>query len=210
MLLRYISIVPVLIFGLAASGCSGSGPTSRDFLSAGRASEASFALVEITDETIGIVSAWHRPSLSAVFGDYRRPAVHRIGVGDSVQINIWEAGTGGIFAGQSLDRSATSTRPALIPEQVVSRDGMINVPYAGRIKVVGKTPSEIEDQIVQRLQGKSAQPQALVTLTRNLTNSVTVTGDVTTGARVPLNGGGDRLLDVITQAGGVRAAVHET
>ncbi|WP_438590806.1 hypothetical protein, partial [Klebsiella michiganensis] len=40
--------------------------------------------------------------------------------------------------------------------------------------------------------------------------TVTVTGEVTAGARVPLSGKGDRLLDVVASAGGVRAAVSET
>jgi polysaccharide export outer membrane protein len=36
-----------------------------------------------------------------------------------------------------------------------------------------------------------------------------VTGDVTAGARVPLSAGGDRVLDVIASAGGVKAPTHE-
>ena len=37
-----------------------------------------------------------------------------------------------------------------------------------------------------------------------------VTGEVTTGGRVPLTVRGDRILDVVALAGGVRAPVHET
>jgi polysaccharide biosynthesis/export protein len=39
---------------------------------------------------------------------------------------------------------------------------------------------------------------------------VTVTGEVTAGARLPLSTKGDRLLDVVASAGGVRAPVSET
>lgn len=48
-----------------------------------------------------------------------------------------------------------------------------------------------------------------MSLTRNISNSATVTGDVTQGARVPLSPGGDRLLDVIATTGGIKAPVHE-
>lgn len=191
-------------------GCAGTGPANLDFVSASRSEEARFALVDVDETSIGVVSRWHRPSLSAVFGDYRRPAANRIGIGDAVQIHIWEAGTSALFVSQTDDRAASMTRATQIPEQVVSREGDINVPYAGRIKIAGKTPSEVEDLIVSQLHDRSAQPQALVTLTHNLTNSVTVTGDVTNSARLALNAGGDRLLDVITQAGGARSPIDET
>ena len=194
---------------IAVAGCAGSGPSGRELLSAGRDRDSSFALVEINDTNIEIVSRWHRPTLGAMFGDYRGPRVQRIDTGDSVQITIWEAGAGGVFAAPSLDRANSGSRASPIPEQVVSRDGSVNVPYAGRIKVTGKTPAEIEELIVKRLQGRATEPQALVAVTRSVSHAVTVTGDVTAGARVPLSPRGDRILDVIAGAGGVRAPVHE-
>lgn len=210
-LLRSFShLASLLVLGALLAGCAGSGPTGRDLLTAGEARDTNFSLVEINEFTIGTIANWHRPSLSAVFGDYRRPGIHKIGVGDSVQINIWEAGAGGIFSASAAELQQPASRAAQIPEQVVSREGTVNVPYAGRIRVAGKTPSEVEEQIVKRLQGKSAQPQVLVTLAKSFHNTVTVTGDVTAGARVALNGAGDRILDVITQAGGTRAPLYET
>ena len=101
-------------------------------------------------------------------------------------------------------------RSALIPDQVVGRDGAITVPYAGRIIVSGQTPQVVEQTVVQRLIGKAIEPQVLVTVSRNVSNSVTVTGEVTSGARVPLSARGDRVLDTIAAAGGVRGAIHET
>ncbi len=195
--------------GLLLGGCSAAGPSGRDILAEGAASDTNIALVSIDERTIEVVSAWHRPSLSAVFGDYRRPLVQRIGIGDTVVINIWESGSG-LFAVPAVDRVSGGSRPSTIPEQTVGADGTINVPYAGRIKVAGKTPRAIEEQIVARLHGRSAQPQAMVTLGRNVSNSVTVTGDVTAGARVPLSAGGERILDAITAAGGIRSPVNET
>ncbi|MGE3916680.1 MAG: polysaccharide biosynthesis/export family protein [Hyphomicrobiaceae bacterium] len=197
--------------GICASllGCAGTGPSGRELLTAGAERDAPFALIEIDDRNIEIVSRWHRPTLGAMFGDYRGPRVQRIDTGDAVQITIWEAGAGGIFTAPTSTPNSPASRSTLIPEQVVSREGSINVPYAGRIKVTGKTPAEIETLIVTRLQGRATEPQALVTVTRSASHAVTVTGDVTGGARVPLSPRGDRILDVIATAGGVRAPVHE-
>lgn len=191
------------------AACAGSGPTGRELLNAGSERQAPFALVEINDRNIEIVSRWHQPTLGALFGDYRGPRIQRIDTGDSVQITIWEAGAGGIFASPGMDKASPGSRASPIPEQVVSREGSVNVPYAGRIRVTGKTPAEIEDLIVKRLQGRATEPQALVTVTRSGSHSVTVTGDVTAGARVPLTPRGDRILDVIATAGGIKAPVHE-
>ena len=96
-----------------------------------------------------------------------------------------------------------------IPIQEVGPDGGITIPYAGRIPVAGRTPNEIERMINARLAGKAIEPQALVTVLRSPDNSVTVAGEAVRGKRVPLNPGGERLLDVIAAAGGAQAPVHD-
>lgn len=194
----------------ALAGCSGTGPRGRDLISTGSQEDAPFALVDITDDALAVVSDWRRPSFSATYGDYRGPKTQKVEVGDAVQINIWETGSGGLYASPSVDQSAQGSRPSSIPEQVIARDGTINVPYAGRMRVAGLTTPEIEKLIVKGLQGKTADPQAMVTLSKNLSQSVTVTGDVATGAMVSLNPKGTRLLDVIAQAGGIKSPVYET
>ena len=47
-----------------------------------------------------------------------------------------------------------TSRAVSFPEQVVNREGMINVPFAGSVKAAGKTPLDIEDEIVKRAQGQ--------------------------------------------------------
>jgi polysaccharide export outer membrane protein len=104
-----------------------------------------------------------------------------------------------------------SGRPGTrIPDQPVGTDGAITIPYAGRIKVVGRTPDEVERRIEALLRPIALDPQALVAVKRSAANAVTVTGDALKGARVPLSPGGDRLLDVIGAAGGATEPVHET
>ena len=97
-----------------------------------------------------------------------------------------------------------------IPEQVVARDGGISVPFADRVPVVGRTPLEVQREIEQRLAEKTIEPQVLVTVVKSATNSVTVSGEVVSGARVPLSIAGDRLLDLIAAAGGAKSPIYET
>ena len=198
------------IFAAALAGCGSSGPSGRDLLSAAKETNPEFVLVDLSEPSLEIVASWHKPTFGALYGDYRSPTTQRVGVGDVVQINIWETGGGNLFAASTLERANPGSRAAQIPEQVVAKDGTINVPYAGRIRVAGRTPMEIEKQIIERLAGKTADPQAMVNLTRNISHTATITGDVTAGARVPLSANGDRILDVIASAGGIKAPVHET
>lgn len=201
--------------GLAA--CSilpGSGPSGDVVIESGTATadrpDTAFAVLEIGDFVVDVLARRAAPSLRGSFGDYRPPASQVIGVGDALQITLWEAAAGGLFSAPVADRTSPGSRSAAIPEQVVGRDGSVTVPYAGRIHVSGRTQQDVEAAIVERLRGKAIEPQALVTVSRNVSNTVTVTGEVTAGARVPLTLRGDRVMDVIAAAGGFRSPVHET
>jgi polysaccharide export outer membrane protein len=209
-LLKIVKMACCVLIAAVSVGCGSAGPSGRDLLSAAKEKNPDFVLVDLSEPSLEIVASWHKPTFSALYGDYRSSKVQRVGVGDVVQINIWETGSGSLFAASTIERSSPGSRAATIPEQVVARDGTISVPYAGRIRVAGSTPMEIEKQIVERLAGKTADPQAMVNLTRNTSHTVTITGDVTAGARIPLNPQGDRVLDVIASAGGIKAPVHET
>jgi polysaccharide export outer membrane protein len=94
--------------------------------------------------------------------------------------------------------------------QTVGSDGKIKIPYAGEILVAGLSPSDISQTIEQKLKGKAIKPQVLVSIVSNGSSWASVSGDVTGAARVPLTPKGDRILDIISQAGGVKAMPFET
>jgi polysaccharide export outer membrane protein len=206
-----------LALGSLLAGCSifpAAGPSRKDIVEdvtpSLTSAEPSFALVEIDENSLNVLGRRAPPSLRGYFGDYRPAVTQAIGVGDSVQITVWEAASGGLFSAPVADRMSPGSRSAAIPDQVVGRDGSVTVPYAGRIQVAGRTQQEVEAAIIERLRGKAIEPQAVVNVTRNITNTVTVTGEVANGARVPLSLRGDRVMDVIAAAGGYRSPVHET
>jgi polysaccharide export outer membrane protein len=105
-----------------------------------------------------------------------------------------------VVAGQALPPS----RGAVLPNQMVQADGMISIPFAGRIAVAGLEPAAAERAIVAKLAGKATDPQVLISIVSSTANSVTIAGGATGGARVPLNVRGDRILDVLAAAGGLR------
>ncbi|MGH1570064.1 polysaccharide biosynthesis/export family protein [Methylobacterium sp. P31] len=213
--------LPLALLAVTAlSGCTylpAAGPTAGAIQAGSEVATEDGGLLaryEIIDVTPAVIEALRgRPldSLLASFGDHRPSAEPVIGIGDMVSVSIWEAGSGGLFSGPLVaDRFSAGSKSALIPEQPVGRDGAISVPYAGRIKVAGRRTQDVQALIENELAGKAIQPQVLVSVTRPISQAVTVTGEGAAGARLPLSGHGDRILDVIAAAGGNRSPVNET
>ena len=206
------------VIGLAwlAAGCTSmpaDGPLLADVVDRASAPTNSvnidYVLVEVTDPVLNALALRPFESLRYSFGIGGPPPALTIGVGDAVNVTIWEAGPGGLFS-TPPSQIVAGSRTATIPEQVVARDGTISIPYAGRIRVVGMPPGVVEQLIVDRLQGKAIEPQAVVTVSKNISNTVSVSGEVMGGTRVPLTLKGDRILDVIAAAGGLRAPANES
>jgi len=175
-----------------------------------------FNMVEIDPRVVSILESQSRAGLPGRLGYYGRPPSQTIAVGDTVAVSIWQAGSGPAFL---APRVAPGTGPTpnpqpgqevVLPDQVVGRDGAISVPYAGRVRVAGRTPLQVQNTIEHNLAEQVVQPQAIVTVTRTVANTVTVSGEDVVGQRVPLSAGGDRVLDVIASAGGSKAPVYDT
>ena len=171
-----------------------------------------YELFDLSPSVVAAVRERGPGSFAASFGDYRRSVEPTIGVGDTVSVNIWEAPGGVLFASSNITSipSTTGTRASTLPDEVVGRDGAITVPFAGRIHVAGQTTRAVEASIQTALHGKATDAQVVVNVTRAISSSVTVTGEVANSARVPLSVGGDRILDVIAATGGLRAPINET
>ncbi|WP_374139114.1 MULTISPECIES: polysaccharide biosynthesis/export family protein [unclassified Sphingomonas] len=152
-------------------------------------------------------------SLAAYFGDpiYTTSVVGR---GDVLDVSIWEAPPAALFGTSTSEARLTSStppittaRPAVLPEMMVDQEGRINVPFAGSLLVAGKTATQVAADIKGRLAGKANQPQVLVRVVRNASSNATVVGDVVNSGSVPLTAKGERLLDALAAAGGVRQPV---
>lgn len=138
----------------------------------------------------------------------------QLGVGDAVEVSIWEAPPATLFGGGASDTTSTAapsgSRLTVLPAQVIDGSGNINVPFAGTVRAEGRTPSQLQADIVSRLRNMAHDPQVLVRLSQNQTSYVTVVGDVTNSTRMPLSARGERVLDALAAAGGVKQPVDKT
>jgi polysaccharide export outer membrane protein len=202
-----------LLLGL--SGCStfpawlpSSGPSVAQVVEQEKI-DSPIPVVEV-DDTVArrVLAAQRQKSFAESLSD-KAPAGYVVGAGDVLEVSVWEAPPAALFGVAVVDTRAglTSTRQTTFPEQIVNVDGVINVPFAGKVPVAGKTPQQIEADLVQRLKSKANQPQVLVRVIRNATQNVTVVGEVAASTRMPLTAKGERLLDAVAAAGGVRQPV---
>src|SRR6516162_6626697 len=118
----------------------------------------------------------------------------------TLSVTIFEASAGGLFI-----PAEASVRPGnfiSMPNQAVDIHGNISIPYAGNIRAAGRTAVEVQQAIIDALKNRAIEPQAVVSLVDQRTSLITVLG-AGRSARVPAQATPERLLDVISRAGGI-------
>lgn len=206
----------VMLTGCASNWLPTSGPSVKDMETAATPA-ADTSLIELVEINAAVTRRLSenekKQSFSNGFTTARNPS-YVVNAGDVIEISVWEAspallfGTAPSFAGMSAGTGGSKNTS--LPEQMIAKDGYITMPFAGRIKVAGKTLAKIESEIVEALKGKANYPQVIVRLTRNSTTNVTVVGEVNKSIILPLTPRGERLLDAIAEAGGVKQPVEKT
>lgn len=200
--------------GMLLTGCQSFGPSRQALLNAERVpagpSEpaSDIKVVQVQGDMLQKfprAPVW--PSFASVLGNVQ-PVGTVVGVGDALEVTIWEAPPATLFGGAAYDTrigtGISAARSNAFPELLVGPDGAVAVPFAGRVQASGRTLAQIQDAIVSKLRGKANSPQVLVRLVRNATATVTVMGDVGQSARLPLTPAGERLLDALAAVGGVK------
>lgn len=217
-------VMAVLSLSLSACASLGAnGPTASRVRHADRevVGAANIQIIPLTDAVARqVASVSAMGSFANTFGD-APPAETIIGRGDVLHVSVWEAPPAVLF-GSSASFGSTDAAEALaspfagmssqtsIPDMMVDDSGFVTIPFAGPIRATGLSPRQLEREIVSRLARKAHQPQAVVQITRNASSDVTLVGEVASNSRIPLTPRGERLLDVIAAAGGVKSPVDKT
>ncbi|WP_186208730.1 polysaccharide biosynthesis/export family protein [Burkholderia gladioli] len=210
--------------GLAACGSiPTSGPSRSEINARGagtnQAGSQGIQIVDVTDQIARQLYA-DRKSLgfAATLGD-NSAFQQQLGVGDVVEVSIWEAPPATLFGGGGGGGASDAGAPTgvppgarltKLPTQVIDGSGNVNVPFVGAIKATGRTPSQLQAYIAARLKNIAHDPQVLVQLARNETSYVTVVGDVSSSTRMQLSARGERVLDALAAAGGVKQPINKT
>lgn len=196
---------------LSSAGCSimpMSGPEDHVIKSERTVNGPEYGLVRLTPTVVDIVREYGPGAIAGSFPDNRPPPSIKFGIGDVVAVSIFEAAAGGLFI-----PAEAGVRPGnfvSLPNQNVDSAGYITVPYAGAVKANGRTPSEIQQDIVRAIGNRAIEPQVVVSLITQNTSLISVLGEVNAPTRLTANAAGERILDVISRAGGPKGQGWET
>ena len=202
--IRVLFLAVLAIFGTC--GCSFfpvSGPSS-EAIESGQSEAAPYYLIKITEGAIDVLASHEPKGLAGAFTDVRPSSRIVFGIGDVVSITVFEAAAGGLFI--PLEAGVRPGNFVALPDQIVDNNGNITMPYAGLIKAAGRDNVQVQNDIVNKIKNRAIEPQVIVTLSQQRTSLISVIGDVNTPLRfaVPFPGAGDRVLDAITRAGGIK------
>jgi polysaccharide biosynthesis/export protein len=216
-----VRLAGLVVFGCAflCAGCgtqllSDAGPNALAVKSGATWNGPPYGLVKFSPEVVNILDEYGPRTLSAFFGDHRPPPKIKFGIGDVVAVTIFEAAAGGLYI-----PAEAGVRPGnfvTLPIQPIDSKGLISVPYAGRVQAAGKTPLQVEQEIIAKIKDRAIEPQVVVSLVTQNTSLITVLGEVnnsTTASptgRIPAQPAGERMLDVITRAGGLKDQGQDT
>lgn len=196
-------------------GCSSvpnSGPSTAQINKVAESPEAvGIQVVDVTDDVARkLYSERSRGDFLSILGAGTAFS-QQLGIGDTIEVSIWEAPPAALFGVTQTDiKSASSNaRVTVLPDQTIDGDGNIDVPFVGAIRATGRTPSQLQKDIAGRLKNIAHDPQVLVKLSRNVTSYVTVVGDVANSDRMQLSARGERVLDALASAGGVRQPIDK-
>jgi len=212
--LSSLVVVAAAAFLSACALIPSSGPWSHDVNTNATAGVSSatplpYALVDVSADTVGFLSQPNLVSFQGAFPDKRPKPLQTIGVGDVLNISIFEAAPGGLFT----PPTAAGARPGNfvdLPPQAVDQKGAIFVPYAGEVPAAGRTLPDISQAIIARLRNRAIEPQVVVSLNSQHASIVTVLGAVNAPGVLALNSVGERLLEVVARAGGPRFEAIES
>ena len=172
-----------------------------------KSTDRKYVLVNINRSVLSAVAHIGLGSFYPTFAMGRgTPFGLKIGVGDVIAITIFESSQGGLFSGGEGDRRQRNF--VTLPPQTVDGRGFITVPYAGDIRAAGSTPRSLQKRIEGKLRVRAIEPQVVVSLTQQSAHDIAIFGDAAGNRKLQIKPGGERILDIIAQAG-LTAPAHE-
>lgn len=213
-------LLPVSALMLPLAGCStlpSSGPTASQVVKRANdtRNEFQFAIVPLDSQAVESLNKAQaaRSAAAATVASLAEPSKDAVlGPGDILNISIYEVGVS-LFSAAAASPSGgfdPSAHGEKFPPLTVDEQGQIHLPYIGDMTVAGLTPGQVEKAVNARMAKTSQRPQALVTIEKNVSNTVYVTGDVNKPGRYDLTYNHERLLDAIAAASGASASSEDT
>lgn len=185
----------VLIGAVAACGLPRSGPYFEDLRYADEQADVEDPGFDLIRVDAGVVNATNVDQslgfeVNLIEARPERTAI--LGVGDVIQVTVWERGENGLF-------SPLGGATALVAE--IEETGSIYLPYVGNVRAAGRTADGLRKHIRGLLEDKTLDPQVEVRRETGDSKSITITGTAGVSAVVPIERTTRSLLSLLAATG---------
>jgi polysaccharide export outer membrane protein len=157
----------------------------------------------ITLELLDQLDADRKTQIRQVAEEFaEKPQGYVIGVGDVLQITVWDH--------PELTIPAGSFRDAETSGQQVGEDGYLYYPYVGMVKAAGMNIAAMRDVLTERISAYIQNPQLDVRVVAFRSKRVYVVGEVNTPGVLPLDDVPLTIVDAISLSGGLTPNAHKS
>ena len=164
--------------------------------------------MDISSDTIGFLSQPNLITFAGTFPDKRAKPNQVVGVGDVLNISIFEAAPGGLFT------PGTASERALATSSICRRRPSIRRVASTSLSLerfpLPREHSRNQEAVVARLRNRAIEPQVVMSFNQQHASVVSVLGDVNAPGVLPLNSVGERLLALVARAGGPKFQAIES
>lgn len=189
-----VALGAVLALTVAACGLPRSGPYYEDIAtSSGEApADSNFDLVPVTAGVVDVANLDESRGFSMNLIEARPERTEVLGIGDVLQVTVWERGENGLF---SPIGGATS----LVAE--IEESGSIYLPYVGNVRAAGRTADGLRRSIVKLLSEKTLDPQVEVKRETGDSKSIVITGTAGVAGVLPIDRTTRSLIGILAKTG---------
>ncbi len=195
-LTKGVAVVSAIALVASCTWLPRSGPTRGEIFSGSVMQEGDSFILTVDDRVNAIAGVTPALGFAAGFRNAAPLGSDTLRAGDTLLIRVWEN------VDDPLLGNAT-TAFAVLEEVQVDGNGMIFVPYAGRIRAAGNSPEAVRGTITRRLEQQTPDPQVEVARTAGDGATVTVVGGVGAQGVYAIERPTRMLTEMIGRAGGI-------
>ncbi len=185
-----------IVATVSACGLPRSGPTKREIFAGSVEKKGNAHVVTVTDQIARDTAVVPALGFSREFLNAGHIGPDTIRPGDRLSIQVWENVDNGILSSGGV--------PAGLQEVQVDSQGMIFIPYAGRIRAAGNTPEALRRIITEKLDTQTPDPQVIVNRVAGDGATVSIVGGVGGQGVYPIERPTRTLSAMLARAGGVQ------
>lgn len=179
---------------LSACGLPRTGPYYEDlrYSQEQTAEDPGFDLVRVTPAVIAAANVAEPLGFSLDLIEAQPEKTAILGVGDVLQVTVWERGENGLF-------SPLGGATNLVTE--IEESGNIYIPYLGNVAAAGRTADGLRRHMTELLADKTLDPQVEVRRQTGDSKSITITGTAGVSTVVPIERTTRSLLSLLAKTG---------